>query len=125
MLIDRTFSQLVSSETEARQREERRTAPRIPVEVDVMMGGGGRVVTCVSGNVSLGGFSVATYAPAALGSTVWFRFQLPTGVVVGSGVVRWVRQGRPGHLPAMGVELSKIGPADREVLERFCLPRCA
>lgn len=125
MLIDRSFSQLVSGESEASQRKERRAAPRIPVEVDVMIGGGGRVVTCVSCNVSLGGFSVATYSLAALGSTVWFRFQLPTGVIVGSGVVRWVREGRPGRLPAMGVELSKIGPADREALDRFCLPRCA
>jgi uncharacterized protein (TIGR02266 family) len=124
MLIDRSFAHLVSRD-EPRSRDERRAYPRVPVEVDVMIGGGGRVVTCVSGDVSIGGFAVSTYAPSSVGSTVWFRFQLPTGVVVGAGVVRWVREGKPGHLPAMGVEVAKMSAADRECLVRFCLPRCA
>lgn len=125
MLIDRTFSTLVSGNVEASARSERRAHPRVPVEVDVHVGGGGRVVPCVSSDVSVSGFSVATYVLSSVGTTVWFRFQLRTGVVVGAGVVRWVREGRPGHLPTMGVEITKTGVADRESLVRFCLPRCA
>ncbi len=124
MLIDRSFSTLVSSD-EVSAPGERRAFPRVPVEVDVHIGGGGRVVPCVSSDVSVGGFSVATYVPSSVGATVWFRFQLRTGVVVGAGVVRWLREGRPGRLPAMGVEITKMGIADREALVRFCLPRCA
>lgn len=125
MLIDRSFSHLVSSDSKAGASDERRAFPRVPVEVDVMVGGGGGLVTCVSGDVSVGGFSVSTYAPSSAGATVWFRFQIPTGVVVGAGVVRWVRQSRPGRLAAMGIEVTKMGVADRECLVRFCLNRCA
>ena len=125
MLIDRSFSHLVSNEPEGSALNERRAFPRVPVEVDVMIGGGDRVVTCVSGDVSVGGFSVSTYAPSSVGATVWFRFQLPTGVIVGAGVVRWARDGKPGLLPAMGVEITKMGVEDRECLVRFCLRLCA
>jgi hypothetical protein len=90
-----------------------------------MIAGGSQVVTCVSGDMSVGGFSVSTYAPSSVGATVWFRFELTTGVVVGAGVVRWAREGMPGRLPAMGVEITKMGVADRECLVRFCLRRSA
>jgi hypothetical protein len=124
MLIDRSFSHLVSRD-ETSPRTERRAFPRVPVEVDVMIGGGGRVVTCVSVDMSVRGFAVSTYAPSPVGAVVWFRFQLSTGVVVGAGVVRWVREGRPGRLPAMGLEVTKMSVEDRECLVRFCLRRCA
>jgi hypothetical protein len=125
MLIDRSFSHLVSNEADASAPNERRAFPRVPVEVDVMIGGGAQIVTCVSADVSVGGFSVSTYAPSSVGAPVWFRIPLPTGVVVGAGVVRWVREGRAGRIPAMGVELTKMGVADRETLVSFCFRPCA
>ena len=115
MLIDRSFS----------HPSERRAFPRVPVQVDVRLGPGVRVLPCVSLDVSLGGFSVETPAPVSVGATLWFRFQLPTGVVVGVGVVRWTTEGKLTRLPAMGVKVTKMGVADRECLVRFCLPRCA
>lgn len=124
MLIDRSFAHLVSRDETSRPGE-RRAFPRVPVEVDVMIGGGGRVVTCVSADVSVGGFAVSTYAPSSVGATVWFRCQLSTGIIVGAGVVRWVREGKPGRLPAMGVEVTKMSVEDRECLVRFCMRRCA
>jgi uncharacterized protein (TIGR02266 family) len=121
MTIDRFFPHLVSSDVEpTAARSERRAFPRVPVKVHVIIGGSARVVTGVSGDVSVGGFSVATRVPPSVGATVWFRFKLPTGVIDGAGVVRWAREGAPGHLSAMGVEVTKLGVADRECLVRFC-----
>ena len=85
-----------------------------------IIGGSTRVITGVSGDVSVGGFSVAIRVPSSVGATVWFRFKLPTGVIDGAGVVRWAKEGRPGHLSAMGVEVTKLGAADRACLVRFC-----
>ena len=48
------------------------------------------------------------------------RFRLPTGQVVGSGIVRWVREARPGRIAGMGIEFAELGEVDREVLTRFC-----
>jgi hypothetical protein len=36
------------------------------------------------------------------------------------GVVRWVREARPGRLAGMGIELAELGEIDRDVLQRFC-----
>ena len=118
MLIDRSFAELLP-DTGA-DPTERRAAPRIPLETDVTIGGRGRVVAGVSGDVSLGGLFVAAYVSMPVGSRVSLRFRLPTGQVVGGGVVRWVREGRPGRLGGMGIELTELGEVDRETLVRFC-----
>jgi uncharacterized protein (TIGR02266 family) len=138
MLIDRAFAELLSdgpgnarfsagaaAHGQARGRPlsdppERRAAPRIPVETDVTIGGGGRVLTAVSGDVSLGGIFVSSFRLLPEGSRVSLRFRLPTGQVMAAGVVRWVREARPGRLGGMGVELLEVGEIDRDVLQRFC-----
>lgn len=118
MLIDRSFAELLPST--AADPTERRSAPRIPVETDVTIGGRGRVVAGVSSDVSVGGIFVAAYTPASVGTRVSLRFRLPTGQVVAAGVVRWVREGRPGRIAGMGIELTEMGEVDREALARFC-----
>jgi uncharacterized protein (TIGR02266 family) len=127
MLIDRSFSELLSSDAQkgddgdrATDPADRRLCPRVAVEVDVSIGGAGRVVTGVSGDVSVGGLSVSTYRPLPEGTRVSVRFRLPTGQVMGTGIVRWTREGRPGRLPAMGIELVELDEMDRDCLERFC-----
>jgi uncharacterized protein (TIGR02266 family) len=127
MLIDRSFSEILSSDAKRGENDDRvsdpadrRATPRVAIEVDVSIGGAGRVVTGVSGNVSVGGLSVSTYLPLPEGTRVSVRFRLPTGHVMGTGVVRWTREGRPGRLPGMGIELVEIDAMDRDCLERFC-----
>lgn len=127
MLIDRSFSELLSSDAETghdgdrvSDPADRRGTPRVAVEVDVSIGGDGRVVTGVSGDVSVGGLYVSTYRPLPEGTRVSVRFRLPTGNVMASGVVRWTREGRPGRLPGMGIEFVELDALDRECLERFC-----
>jgi len=118
MLIDRSFAELLpDSDVDP---TERRSAPRIPIETDVTLGGHGRVQVGVASDVSPGGLFVAAYAPVPVGTRVSLRFRLPTGQVVATGVVRWAREGRPGHLAGMGIELTELGEMDREALVRFC-----
>lgn len=127
MLIDRSFSELLSSDASAGNDGDRVTDPsdrrataRVGIEVDVSIGGAGHVVTGVSGDVSVGGLYVSTYRTLAEGTRVSVRFRLPTGSVMATGVVRWTREGRPGRLPGMGIEFVELDALDRECLERFC-----
>ena len=106
MLIDRSFAELLT-DSDA-DPTERRSATRIPIEADVTLGGHGRVQAAVVSDVSTGGLFVAAYAPVPVGTRVSVRFRLPTGQVGGTGVVRWVREGRPGHLAGMGIELTEV-----------------
>jgi uncharacterized protein (TIGR02266 family) len=118
MLIDRTFSELLL-DPEA-DPTERRAAARVPIETDVAIGGHGRLLAGIASDVSLGGLFVATYALIPVGTRVSLRFRLPTGQVMGAGIVRWQREGRPGRIAGMGIELVELGEVDRDVLTRFC-----
>jgi uncharacterized protein (TIGR02266 family) len=118
MLIDRTFAEVLPHSDA--DPTERRSAERIPIETDVALGGQGRVQVGVAHDVSPGGLFVSAYAPMPLGARVSLRFRLPIGQVVGTGVVRWVREGRPGHIAGMGIELVELDEVDRDVLRRFC-----
>ncbi|HTQ47364.1 MAG TPA: TIGR02266 family protein [Polyangiaceae bacterium] len=127
MLIDRSFSELLSADAQGAEDgdrttdpTDRRSGPRVAIEVDVAIGGADRVVTGVSGDVSVGGLYVSTYRPLPEGTRVSVRFRLPTGQVMATGVVRWTREGRPGRLPGMGIELVELDEMDRDCLERFC-----
>ncbi len=120
MLIDRSFSELLPGADPAADPTERRAAPRVPVETDVTIGGNGRVTTGVSCDLSMGGIFVATYAPMPLGTRVSLRFRLPTGSVVATGAVRWVRDPAPGRIAGLGIELLEMEEADRDTLRRFC-----
>jgi uncharacterized protein (TIGR02266 family) len=120
MLIDRSFAELLSDQDSHTDPTDRRAAPRVPVETDVTIGGEGRLATGVSSDVSLGGIYVSMYRTCAVGARVSLRFRLPTGQVMASGIVRWVREARPGRLGGMGIELTELGEIDRDVLQRFC-----
>jgi uncharacterized protein (TIGR02266 family) len=121
MLIDRSFSELLPGANDpTADPTERRSAPRISVETDVTIGGQGRVSSGLSSDVSMFGIFVATYAPLPQGARVSLRFRLPTGHVVASGVVRWVRESRPGRITGMGIELLEMEELDRETMRQFC-----
>jgi uncharacterized protein (TIGR02266 family) len=120
MLIDRCFSEILPGADTSADPTERRATPRIPVETDVTLGGQGRVQSGVSLDVSMGGIFVAAYAPLPVGSRVSVRFRLPTGSIVATGAVRWVREGRPGRIAGMGIGFTEMSDEDRETLRRFC-----
>ena len=118
MLIDRSFAELLP-DSDA-DPTERRSATRIPIEADVTLGGHGRVQVGVVSDVSPDGLFASAYAPVPVGTRLSLRFRLPTGQVVGTGVVRWTREGRPGRLGGMGIQLAEVGEMDRRALARFC-----
>jgi uncharacterized protein (TIGR02266 family) len=120
MLIDRTFSELLPGDRVASDPSERRAAPRIPFETDVTLGASGRVLAGVSSDVGMGGIFVATYGTLSVGTRASLRFRLPTGQIVAVGVVRWVREPRPGQLGGVGLELTELEEIDRDNLKRFC-----
>lgn len=117
MLIDRSFTEILSQPDDP---TERREAPRIPLETDVTLGGHGRVVPGVTRDVSAGGVFVATDSDVPVGTRVSLRLRLPSGPVVGTGIVRWVREEGPGRDAGLGIELAELEEADRVVLLRFC-----
>jgi len=120
MLIDRTFSELLPDADASADPAERRAAPRIPLETDVAVGGGGRVQTGVSSDVSPTGVCVSVFALLPVGAKVSVRFRLPTGIVVSNGVVRWAREAHPGSLARLGIELVETSEEARDTLRRFC-----
>jgi Tfp pilus assembly protein PilZ len=63
---------------------------------------------------------VATYAPMSVGSDVTVQFRLPTGTLMASGTVCWVRAARPGRIAGMGIRFTEMGDGDRVTLRRFC-----
>jgi hypothetical protein len=120
MLIDRGFGELLPGADATSDPTERRANPRIPLETDITLASTSRVQTGVVLDVSAGGVCAAAYAPLAVGERASVRFRLPTGTVVATGSVCWVREGRPGSIPRMGIAFSEIGEDDRDALRRFC-----
>jgi hypothetical protein len=78
------------------------------------------VVSGISTDVSENGIFVASYALVAEGAHVSLRFRLSTGHVMAGGVVRWTREGRPGRIPGVGIELVDVSDEDRDTLRRYC-----
>jgi uncharacterized protein (TIGR02266 family) len=118
MLIDRSFAELLDQP--GNDPSERRAEMRVRFETDVSMGAEGRLLTGLSGDVSMGGMFVATFRPVAPGTRLSLRFRLPTGQVMATGVVRWTRDARPGVVAGMGIEFVGLGDLDRATLKRFC-----
>jgi hypothetical protein len=121
MLPDRSFQALVDSV--ASDPVERRDARRIPFETDVRLSGDGHVLSCVSTDVSCMSIFLASYRVLPEGTHVSVAFRLPTGYVRGGGVVRRVREGRPGTMAGMAIDLCDLEEVDRESLRRFCEQR--
>jgi uncharacterized protein (TIGR02266 family) len=118
MLIDRSFAELLDQP--GYDPSERRADLRVPFETDVSIGTEGRLLTGLSGDISMGGMFVATFRPMPPGARLSLRFRLPTGQVMATGVVRWTRDARPGVVAGMGIEFVGLGDFDRATLKRFC-----
>jgi uncharacterized protein (TIGR02266 family) len=119
MLIDRTFTELLGADPST-DPTERRAAPRVRVETDVVLGGHERVQSGVSLDLSTGGLFVAVFAPLAVGTKVSLRFRIFGASIVSGGMVRWARAARPGRLAGMGIEFVEMRAEDRDALRRFC-----
>ena len=81
-----------SSTAVRRVRPDRRSARRIPIELDVRGEGGAYRFVATTANLSPGGVFVATMAPLGPGTEVFLEIALPSGATLAVlGVVEWRR----------------------------------
>lgn len=120
MLTDRSFSELFATRQEVTDPVERRGAPRIPLEVDVIVAAEGQFFTAGSADIAEGGIFVATYRVLPVGERVMLEFTLPSGQVLARGAVRWLRKGGEGLSPGIGIGFEDLSELDRSIIASFC-----
>lgn len=97
---------------------------RVYIEVEIGLSTASHIYTGISLDVSTGGVFVATYEPAAPGTSVTMYFVLPDGFVVNAeGVVRWTRDQTSDAPPGMGVAFVSISAVALDHIARFCASR--
>jgi uncharacterized protein (TIGR02266 family) len=114
-----------------KRQDERRSAIRLPVEIDVRVEGAAHQFAGVTGDLSPGGMFIATpnfrgrFIP--VGTHVVLTFQLrqngePHEFAV-IGVVQWRRDDHHDGLPGLGVAFFCLDPEVRATLVQFCSVR--
>ncbi len=102
---------------------ERRSVPRIPIEVEVSVHSESQFYVGLTGDLSAGGLFVATWRRLPVGAEIELVLSLPDGPVNARGRVRWVRDLGEGVAPGLGVEFDELSAADRQRVETFCTQR--
>lgn len=106
------------------ETRERRSEPRLALEVEVSLASDSQFFTGLSGNLSTGGVFVATYQRLTVGRPVVMQIALPDGEVLAKGTVRWVREASDGAPPGFGIAFdTPLGPEDAERVARFVVLR--
>lgn len=97
------------------QNLERRSAVRLPLEIDVTVEGAARSFEASTLDFSPGGLFLATNHRAPLGSNLVLSFTLPNGTDVEVlGTVAWERD------DGMGFSFFCLAPETKELLDAFC-----
>jgi uncharacterized protein (TIGR02266 family) len=103
--------------------DPRRSARRLPLDVDIGFQSDTNFYVGFSEDVSEGGLFVSTYDFLPIGARLSLNFSLPDGSVVSAGgVVRWVREYNPQTpdvSPGMGVQFVDLDGEDRAAIQRF------
>jgi uncharacterized protein (TIGR02266 family) len=104
---------------------DRRTAPRVHMEVEVTLGSETQFFAGLSGDISSGGIFVSTYQRVKVGTEVSVQFTLPNGSVNAKGTVRWLRDANPkeGLTPGLGICFESLAPVERSMVQSFCAAR--
>ena len=102
---------------------ERRTAPRVEVDVAVGFRSESNFYTGFTEDVSQGGLFVATHVLRPIGTVLQLTFALPTGPeITTTGVVRWVRDPHDYHddaRPGMGVQFTDLDQEHEALIREF------
>jgi uncharacterized protein (TIGR02266 family) len=102
---------------------ERRSFPRIAMEVDIGMFSESNFYAGLTQDISEGGLFVATHTPFAVGTTVSVRFTLPAvREIQAEGIVVWVREPLAGN-SGMGIQFKQLSPEDAATIQRFIAKR--
>jgi uncharacterized protein (TIGR02266 family) len=104
---------------------ERRTARRLPLEIDVAVEGGACRFTTTTYDLSPGGMFLVTHEQIPIGTEVVLGFTLPSGAELEViGLVQWRRSRGDVEAPqGMGISFFCLDPEVRKVLEQFCAVR--
>ena len=106
---------------------ERRSAPRVSVDVEIGFASETNFYTGFSEDISEGGIFVATYNVLPMGAQLELSFVLPDGhAVSATGIVTWLRepQGLASEItPGMGIAFQSLIAPDRDAIHRFLAQR--
>jgi uncharacterized protein (TIGR02266 family) len=102
---------------------ERRTAPRVELQVGVGFHSDTNFYTGFTEDVSEGGLFVATHVPQPIGTRLRLTFTLPAGPeITGEAVVRWLRVPRSHDtetVPGMGVQFEGLEREHEALIREF------
>jgi uncharacterized protein (TIGR02266 family) len=103
--------------------EERRSAIRHVVEVEIGVHSGANFFTGFSLDISSGGLFISTYDTLLIGTKVNVNFSLPYGSIFSiDGTVRWIREFNeliPDVIPGMGVQFDALTEEETEMINDF------
>ncbi len=108
---------------------ERRTAARLPIEIDVEVEGAAHRFAATTADLSAGGMFVATQRAMPIGVEVMLGFTLPNGTTLEVlGVVQWQTNGGDqldGNVQPAGIGVSFycLEPEAKATLADFCEAR--
>jgi uncharacterized protein (TIGR02266 family) len=116
---------------------ERRTAARLPIEIDVHVEGAAHRFDATTGDLSSGGMFVLTQRAIPVGTHVMLSFTLPNGKLLEVlGAVQWHHTGSSSDWdgladadvertrgPGLGLSFFCLEPESKALLERFCVLR--
>jgi uncharacterized protein (TIGR02266 family) len=110
------------------QGSERRTSPRIDVEVEVGFESDHNFYTGLTQDISSGGLFVATHQLRRVGSQIRVKFTLPgkKEPIEADTEVRWIRDSRAMKTDApegMGLKFVGLSAPDRAAIEKFLQQR--
>jgi uncharacterized protein (TIGR02266 family) len=114
------------------QGAERRTSPRIDLEIEVTLDSDSNFYTGLTQDISTGGLFVSTHKLRKIGQHMMVKFGLPgSGVsVVVECEVRWLREAGPlhdhrsvDHPPGMGLKFLNLSSEARLAIVAFLRSR--
>ena len=105
------------------QNDERRSAPRKTIEVDIGVQSDSNFFTGFTTDISTGGLFVATFDAPEVGHIVNLNFHLPNGPVMSvDGQVRWSREyneSSPDIPPGVGVRFIHLSSEDARQINAY------
>jgi uncharacterized protein (TIGR02266 family) len=106
--------------------DERRSAERVSLEVEVSLTSENNFYTGFTSDISAGGLFIATRESLPIGTALSFELKLGSGVVQVNGVVRWVREYSAlteDVPPGVGVQFVNLHPKVAQVVNGFISKR--
>jgi uncharacterized protein (TIGR02266 family) len=104
--------------------QERRSAARLPIEIDIDVEGAAHRFRANTGNLSTGGLFLVTHRDIPLGTNVMLSFTLPNGAALEViGIVRWRRDEESDGIAGLGIAFFCLEPEAKKTIHDFCAVR--